>query len=64
MGASQDLSSEGLRRLLVNATFWGLALEQRIPEMANVEIVGDYTPTPFGNDRFKKDVRPADLQVK
>ena len=64
MGASQDFSSEGLRRLLVNGTFWALGMEERIPERANVAIVGEYNPTRFRNDEFKKGVRPADLQIK
>jgi hypothetical protein len=64
MGASQDFSSEGLRRLLVNATFWSLGMEERIPERANVALVGGYHPSPFKNNGFKKGVRPADLQIK
>ncbi len=32
MGASEDLASEGLRRLLVNATYWAVGLEGTIPE--------------------------------
>ena len=31
MGASQDLQSEGLRRLLVNACYWALGMEDGIP---------------------------------
>src|SRR4029077_14100326 len=42
MGASQDLENEGLRRLLVNATYWTLGMEDRLPEKANVELVGEY----------------------
>jgi type 1 glutamine amidotransferase len=64
MGASQDLSSEGLRRLLVNASYWSLGMEESIPAVSDVTIVGEYNPLPFGNDRFKKGVRPADLQTK
>ena len=30
MGASQDLQSEGLRRLLVNACYWAVGLEDKI----------------------------------
>ena len=44
MGASQDFASEGLRRLLVNATYWCLGMEERISERANVDIVGAYDP--------------------
>ena len=64
MGASQDLTSEGLRRLLVNASYWGLGMEERISAQSNVAIVGEYNPRPFRNDGFQKGVRPADLQMK
>jgi hypothetical protein len=50
--------------LLVNATFWSLGMEERIPERANVALVGGYHPSPFKNNGFKKGVRPADLQIK
>lgn len=59
MGASQDLQSEGLRRLLVNASYWATGVEK--PSSAvDVGLVGRYTPTPFGFDAFKKGVRPSD----
>jgi len=61
MGASQDLLSEGLRRLLVNAAYWSVGLEEKIPERANVDIVGVYRPTPFGFGAFTKGIRPAQL---
>ncbi|WP_435016742.1 ThuA domain-containing protein [Tundrisphaera sp. TA3] len=59
MGSSQDLLSAGLRRLLVNACYWAVGLEGAIPEVANVDIVGTYQPTPFGYN-FTKGLRPAD----
>jgi hypothetical protein len=61
MGASQDLLSEGLRRLLVNACYWAVGVEDRIPSKTNVELVGAYKPRPFGFGGFQKGVRPADL---
>ena len=61
MGASQDLESEGLRRLLVNACYWAVGLEDEIPAEADVAIVGEYRPRPFGFGTFTKGVRPADL---
>jgi len=48
MGASRDLLSEGLRRLLVNACYWALSMEDQIPSASEVDIVGKYEPTPFG----------------
>ncbi len=48
MGASTDLLSEGVRRLLANAVYWCLNMEGQLPaEGANVDLVGDYTPTQF-----------------
>lgn len=64
MGASQDFANEALRRLLVNACYWAVGLENHIPNRSNVEIVGKFQPTPF---RFKNPkewqpgVKPADL---
>jgi hypothetical protein len=48
MGASVDLQSEGLRRLLVNACYWGMEMEDQIPAHSNVDYVGSYEPTYFG----------------
>lgn len=62
MGASQDLLSPGLRRLLVNAVLWGLEMEAAIKPDSNVDIVGTYEPTRFGFGTYKKGVKPADLQ--
>ncbi|MGD9720487.1 MAG: ThuA domain-containing protein [Pirellulales bacterium] len=60
MGASQDLSSEGLRRLLVNACYWTLGMESKIAAHSDVALVGEYRPTPFGHNAFVKGVKPAD----
>ena len=61
MGASTDLQSEDLRRLLVNAAYWGLEMESQILESADVTIVGDYDPTPFGFGDYQKGLKPADF---
>ena len=64
MGAAKDFESEGLRRLLVNAAYWCLGLENKIPAKANVGIVGEYHALPFGSGKFRKDVKPADHALK
>jgi type 1 glutamine amidotransferase len=64
MGASQDLASEGLRRLLVNAVYWTIGKEDKIPAKTNVDLVGDYKPRPFKGDGFKKGVKPSDLAIE
>jgi hypothetical protein len=64
MGASQDVASEGLRRLLVNACYWCLGMEKAIDPRSSVDIVGEYQPRSYGNNGFQKGVRPADLEMK
>jgi type 1 glutamine amidotransferase len=60
MGASQDLESEGLRRLLVNACYWALRMEDRLPEKAKVDLVGEYKPRRFGFNGAERGRKPAD----
>lgn len=57
MGAATDLKNEGLRRLVVNAVFWGLKIE--VPASADVTPVGEYNPAKFGFGAFRKDIKPA-----
>ncbi|MEL7498261.1 MAG: ThuA domain-containing protein [Planctomycetota bacterium] len=64
MGASIDLKSAGLRRLVVNATYWAADLESEIPESANVDYVGEYKPSMFGFGTFAKGLRPKDYDIK
>lgn len=59
MGSSTDLENEALRRLLVNACYWAAGLEDRIPERADVGLVGEYRPTPFKFNGFTPGVRPS-----
>lgn len=61
MGASQDLQSEGLRRLLVNACYWAVGLVQTIPAKSDVDLVGEYHPHPFGFGKAVKELKPADF---
>jgi type 1 glutamine amidotransferase len=48
MGSSQDLLNEGFRRLLVNASYWTLGMENKITPKARVDLVGLYEPHAFG----------------
>jgi hypothetical protein len=63
MGCAADLQSEGFRRLLVNACYWALGLEDKISANSSVELVGQYQP-PFGFGKFVKGMKPTDLQLK
>jgi len=53
MGSARDFSNEGVRRLTVNALYWGLGMESQIDKNRSVEIVGEYQPLKSG---FKYDV--------
>ncbi len=64
MGSAQDISSEGFRRLLVNAAYWAVGLESSIPGSTAVDIVGEYKPSSFKNNGFHKGVKPSDLSSK
>lgn len=63
MGASQDLQSEGLRRLVVNACYWAVGQEDAIPPRSDVALVGEYHPTPFGFGAYTKGVKPSDHAI-
>lgn len=63
MGASVDLESEGLRRLLVNATYWAVGLADKIPPAANVDYVGEFKPRFYGFGDFEPGVKPSDLKL-
>lgn len=62
MGAATDLSSVGVRKMLVNAVYWCLGMEGAIPAASNVDLVGTYEPLPFGFGGFEKGLKPADLK--
>lgn len=59
MGSSTDFESEGLRRLLVNAVYWGLGMEDSIPERSDARVVGEYEPTDFGFGSHAVGVMPS-----
>ncbi|WP_073062406.1 ThuA domain-containing protein [Fodinibius roseus] len=62
MGAAADLESEDLRRLLVNACYWALQMEDDIPDKSDVSIDGPYHPTMFGFGDHKKGLTPSDFK--
>lgn len=58
MGAATDLRNEGLRRMIVNAIYWGL--EMSVPEKTNVDFVDDYHPSMYGFQGYRKGIKPDD----
>ncbi|MEK7996693.1 MAG: hypothetical protein AAB403_23055, partial [Planctomycetota bacterium] len=63
MGHSFDFKNEGFRRLLVNACYWAMEMEDRIPAKSNVDIVGRYEPNKIGTGKHKKDLIPSDHKL-
>lgn len=60
MGSATDLQREGTRRLLVNAVYWAVGLENEIQPASNVQLIGEYNPSPFKFKGYVKDRKPAD----
>jgi len=58
MGAATDLQSEGLRRMIVNATYAGLGME--VPKKAHVAYMDPYKPLFYGFNSFRRGIKPAD----
>ena len=60
-GASQDIVNDGFRRLLLNAHFWCMGMDDQIKPDNSIEFVGPYTPTTFNFELFRHQVKPAEL---
>lgn len=58
MGSAKDFESAGLRRLVINAAYWCLGIEDRIRSDSNVEYVTPYTPLSSGFNYSKLGVQP------
>ena len=57
-----DMTNEPLRRLVVNAVY--VLLDLKVPDKADVTIVGDYKPSAFGFGGYQKGKKPVDFEVK
>lgn len=63
IGAAVDFQSEDLRRLFVNACYWGMEMEEAIPSRSVVEIVGSFEPTMFGFGGYIRGRHPSDYAL-
>ncbi len=59
MGASVGLLDENLRRLVINAVYWGLDLE--VPETADVTLPEGYLPSAFSFAAFRLNLKPKNF---
>lgn len=61
-GASEDIMDDDFRRMLVNACFWALQMEDAIKPDNNVAMVGPYNPSTFRmNANYFVGVKPIEL---
>lgn len=60
MGAATDLTDENLRRLVVNAVFWGMG--DKVPAKADVTLVGEYKPSSYSFGAYQKGKKAADYE--
>lgn len=63
MGSSTDLESVGVRRMLVNAVYWSLGMEDQITGDLPIDVVGEFKPTPYGFGGAQKGLRPEHFRV-
>jgi len=61
-GSSLDLLDSDFRRMLVNACFWALNLEEQITPDLDIRFVGPFEPTLFASYAWKRGVVPTDLE--
>ena len=61
MGAATDMENESVRRLLVNAVYWGLNM--KVPSKANVTYVDEYKPSFYGFDGFRNGLHASDFAL-
>jgi hypothetical protein len=61
-GASNDIENDDFRRMLINACFWAVGLEDEIKPDANVRFVGPYNATwRRGRGRRQAGLKPQDM---
>lgn len=61
MGSGIDLQSAGLRRLVINAAYWGIGMEASISATGCVDIVGSYQPLESGFSYDELGVKPRPI---
>jgi len=59
MGHSFDFKNEGFRRMLVNACYWCLGMEDKIPAKSDVDFVGTYDPNGIGTGKYKHGLKAS-----
>ena len=61
MGYGEDFKEEGVRRMFVNACYWTMGMEDKIPAKSDVSVPGGYAPKASGFAGYRRGLKPADL---
>ena len=61
IASGQDFECEAVRRMFVNACYWGMGLESQISATSKVDLIGEYKGLPFKNNGFTPGVKPASI---
>ena len=64
MGHAKDFNNEGFRRIVVNACYWGMGMESKIPAKSNVEPASAYDPNPIGEGKYKPGLKVSDFKSR
>lgn len=58
MGSAKDFENAGVRRLTVNAVYWGLEMEKAIRANSSVDIIGNYEAKSSGFNYEQLGIQP------
>lgn len=58
MGSAIDFENDGVRRLTINAVYWGLGMDDSIKKDRSIEITGEYKPLGSGFHYKELGVQP------
>ncbi len=58
MGSAEDFANAGVRRMTINAAYWGMGIESEIKPDSAVDIVGEYQPLAAGFNYEELGVKP------
>jgi len=64
LGTAVELKKNDMRRLLVNAVYWTLHMDNQITADTKIDIPGKYEPTMFGFGGHRKGLKPVDFELK
>lgn len=58
MGSAEDFANAGVRRMTINAAYWGMGIESEIKPDSSVDIIGEYKPLAAGFNYEELGVKP------